>query len=346
MRDIRVKLIQNNQKWTSLRQKVEAIEDFFNQNNENPNLNLIIDIGFTNFKDIPFENTPALTGPNNDPTVVPIVSNSWRNINLLPLCAGYDAYVFHISKEDIGDRPTSTAIRGDMDEVPVEIIYFGGSETDEAYVNGKNMGNAYEYFVKHELSHALYLICDLDDKTHKYFYAGTPELVLADFTESALTLSVPRRLIKFLKRLIGIYQKNPELISEVHEVVPVIAPETSKTALYDWSTPEKARHSVRVICDEEGLLWNDKNELCATVGAESGWKPRQRSLKPNFDGTYDHGIVQLNEKYWIGEGKLYPNIEAVYNDPEGCIRWMCKQWKLGNKNWWYAFKNRSYMRFM
>lgn len=115
---------------------------------------------------------------------------------------------------------------------------------------------------------------------------------------------------------------------------------------YDWSTQEKARHSTRVICDEEGLPVKDKNDLCATVGGESGWNPKQKSLKPNFDGTHDYGIIQLNEKYWIGEGKLYPNIEAIYNDPEGCIRWMCKQWKAGNKNWWYAFKNGSYKKYL
>lgn len=114
---------------------------------------------------------------------------------------------------------------------------------------------------------------------------------------------------------------------------------------YDWSTQEKARHSVRVICDEEGLSVKDKNDLCGTVGGESGWNPRAIG-KPNKNGSRDYGIVQLNDHFWIGEGKLYPNIEAVYNDPEGCIRWMCKQWKAGNKNWWYAYKNGSYRNYL
>ena len=139
-----------------------------------------------------------------------------------------------------------------------------------------------------------------------------------------------------MKELLVLKQAEPPVAPKP----PVVEPK------YDWSTQEKARHSVRVICDEEGLSVKDKNELCATVGGESGWKPRQKSLKPNFDGTHDHGIIQLNEKYWIGEGKLYPNIEAVYNDPEGCIRWMCRQWNGGNKEWWYAFKNGSYKKYM
>lgn len=148
---------------------------------------------------------------------------------------------------------------------------------------------------------------------------------------------------QLLQRLFKKKQSNVNIpTSETTPVAEIPKPETLK---YDWSTQEKARYSVRMICDEEGLSVKDKNDLCATVGAESGWKPRQRSLKANFDGTYDHGIIQLNEKYWIGEGKLYPNIEAVYNDPEGCIRWMCRNWKR-NKNWWYAYKNGSYLRYM
>lgn len=121
--------------------------------------------------------------------------------------------------------------------------------------------------------------------------------------------------------------------------------ETIMKPTYEWDTQEKARHSVRVICDEEGLTVGQKNELCGTVGGESNWKPRATG-KPNKNGSRDYGIVQLNDHFWIGEGKLYPNIEAVYNDPEGCIRWMCKQWKAGKKNWWYAYKNGSYKQYL
>lgn len=161
-------------------------------------------------------------------------------------------------------------------------------------------------------------------------------------------------LADVLKKLLGIQKEVDKLKIEEKNMeneikTPVETPKLTQvesfTTKYKWDSPEEARHSVRVICDEEKLTIKDKNDLCATVGAESGWKPRQKSLKPNFDGTHDHGIIQLNEKYWIGKNKLYPNIEAVYNDPEGCIRWMCQQWKAGNKNWWYAYKNGSYKKY-
>lgn len=112
-----------------------------------------------------------------------------------------------------------------------------------------------------------------------------------------------------------------------------------------WDTPQNARHSVRVICDEEGLTWEQKNTLCATVGAESGWRPGAIG-KPNVDGTRDYGIAQINSYWWIGEGKQFPSTEYVLENPAACIRWMCKQWKLGHRNWWVAYKNGSYKRYL
>lgn len=129
-----------------------------------------------------------------------------------------------------------------------------------------------------------------------------------------------------------------QIIPPVSPKPPVVEPK------YDWSTPTTSKKSVRIICDEEGLTLKEKNELCATVGAESGWK-KDAIGKPNFDGTRDYGIVQVNEKYWIGEGKLFPSKEYVLQNPEACVRWMCKEWRK-NKNWWYAYKNGSYKKFL
>lgn len=117
---------------------------------------------------------------------------------------------------------------------------------------------------------------------------------------------------------------------------------------YDWSTPEKAKHSVRVICDEEGLTLEQKNTLCATVGGESGWnnKAINHNKKNGKIVSTDHGVAQINSYYHIGVGKSFPSVAYVYENPDEVIRWMCKQWKLGNRNWWIAYKNSSYKNFL
>jgi hypothetical protein len=125
---------------------------------------------------------------------------------------------------------------------------------------------------------------------------------------------------------------------------PVVPVQNDVPVVLDWSSPILARHSVRVICDEEGLLVKDKNDLCATVGAESGWNPNAIG-KPNFDGTRDYGICQINTKYWIGTGKKFPSTDFVLTHPSECIRWMCEQWKAGHQDWWYGWKTGNYKNF-
>lgn len=127
---------------------------------------------------------------------------------------------------------------------------------------------------------------------------------------------------------------------------------------YKWDTVENARHSVRVICDEEQLTVIQKNNLCATVGAESGWQSYYLSgpkkgqpvkldnMKGDVVWSTDFGIAQINTYFHIGHGKTFPSPEYVLDNPEKCIRWMCARWKEGHAEWWIAYKNGSYKQFL
>lgn len=120
---------------------------------------------------------------------------------------------------------------------------------------------------------------------------------------------------------------------------PVVPPK------FLWGTPEDARHSVRVMCDEAGMAVKDKNILCATIGGESGWKIS--AIGPvNKDGTRDYGICQINDYWWIGPGKYFASVDEVMNNPEKSVKFMIDQYKHGNIYWWYAFTNGSYKKFL
>lgn len=135
-------------------------------------------------------------------------------------------------------------------------------------------------------------------------------------------------------------------------VAPPVPPQAPEPVIsppkYDWGTPELARHSVRVICDEEGLSVSDKNELCATVGAESGWNTK--AIRENYgmrNGqrvllSTDRGIAQWNDYY---HGKEITADEAI-NNPEKAVRLMCAYWTRGQKNLWVAYKNSSYKKYL
>jgi len=147
--------------------------------------------------------------------------------------------------------------------------------------------------------------------------------------------------------------ERPQEPGTVPVPVPVPVPPSLK-----WDTVKDARHSVRVICDEEGLSVKDKNDLCATVGAESGWQSYYLSgpkkgqpvkldnIKDGVVWSTDWGIAQINSYWHIGKGKTFPSSQFVLDNPEKCIRWMCKMWKAGHKDWWIAYKNGNYKKFL
>ena len=115
--------------------------------------------------------------------------------------------------------------------------------------------------------------------------------------------------------------------------IPTPQPEVPK---YDWSNPTTSRHSVRVICDEEGLTFDEKELICATIECESGFD-KNRTNK-NADGTVDYGICQMNTHWYIGKGKPIASIDEAINDCEKCVRVMIHayQGKLPGyrlKNW-------------
>lgn len=130
----------------------------------------------------------------------------------------------------------------------------------------------------------------------------------------------------------------------VRPVEPVLAPEAPILPLL-WDTPQNARHSVRVIADSEGLTFEQKNTMCATIGGESGWITTATNKNKNSKGVItstDWGICQWNDRYHGTE--ITPD-EAVHN-PEKAVRLMCQYWKRGQRNLWMAYVNNSYKRFL
>lgn len=112
-----------------------------------------------------------------------------------------------------------------------------------------------------------------------------------------------------------------------------------------WDTPTNVRHSIRVMCDDAGLSVGSKNIICATIQAESEFNTKAVG-KPNSNGTRDWGICQINDRLWIGPGKVFASTDQVLNEPELSVKFMINQYKRGNIRWWMAFVNGSYKKFL
>ncbi len=148
------------------------------------------------------------------------------------------------------------------------------------------------------------------------------------------------------------------------EVEPPVAPVVPQDVpKYDWSTPATARHSTRLICDDEGLplardisvngkFYQLKDILCACVMQESGFHPLAIGKK-NTNGTQDFGLAQYNNgknakgvPYWIGPGAAFSSVEEVLDNPEKNVRVMARCFKMGEAGLWSSYKTGAYKKWL
>lgn len=134
---------------------------------------------------------------------------------------------------------------------------------------------------------------------------------------------------------------------------PVTAPVPVENAPVEqpkllWNNKQNVRHSIRVICDELGMTFEQKDTMCATIQGESGFllTAKNENKRNGITVSTDWGLCQINDYYHIGAGKSFPSVEYVLNNPEAVVRWMGKQWLAGNRNWWIAYKNGSYKKYL
>ncbi len=141
--------------------------------------------------------------------------------------------------------------------------------------------------------------------------------------------------------------QTPE-ISPVDEIKDNLPTNEEKPAtspnLAKWSYPEGARHEIRVICDEMGLSYAEKNLLCAVIQAESQFDII--AIHKDLNGSTDYSLCQYNDRYWIGEDKPFSSPQDVFNNPERQVRIMLNEYKKGNLKWRVAYKTGLYKKYL
>lgn len=136
------------------------------------------------------------------------------------------------------------------------------------------------------------------------------------------------------------------------EITPVVP---NIDTLLPWDTVNPLSHSnyhnVRVICDFEGLTFDQKEILTACVWRESDFmtnpRPNQNKDKTGAVWSTDWGIVQVNDYFNIGEGKPFSTVQYVLDNPETCVRWMANIYKTtGSLQPWASFTTDAYKQFL
>ncbi len=131
---------------------------------------------------------------------------------------------------------------------------------------------------------------------------------------------------------------------------PVPMPPEPLAPILRFDTPHDAFHATRVMCDNAGLTFVQKDILCACVFQESRFltnpKPNQ-NLKNGKVWSTDYGIIQINDYFHIGPGKDFPSVQYVLDNPDKCIQWMIGVMKkTGALQPWSSFSSGAYKQWL
>ncbi len=112
---------------------------------------------------------------------------------------------------------------------------------------------------------------------------------------------------------------------------------------------QNAYHNVRVLCDRAGLTIAEKNLICACIYQESGFKNTALGSNRNAQGVVtstDYGICQVNDYYHIGNGKDFPSVQYVLDNPANVVQWMISMYKHGMLKQWVSYSSGAYKKWL
>lgn len=165
------------------------------------------------------------------------------------------------------------------------------------------------------------------------------------------------QILDVLKKLFNIQTQVDKLKIQEEQAIktPTTAPVVVTTPFpepvapkYLWDTPVNARHSIRVICDEEGLNLANKDIICKVINGESGFKNTAINRNKNAKGVVtstDWGICQINDYFHVGVGKTFSSVDDILQHPDKAVRFMVKMAKVGKLNLWVAYSSGSYKNY-
>lgn len=152
-------------------------------------------------------------------------------------------------------------------------------------------------------------------------------------------------LISLYKQLIVTLTKLRDMLLQAP--TPAVAPVAASKLRFD--TYDNSLHSVRVICDEMGLNWNEKALICAVIYQESRFDNKAKCFNKNKAGVItstDHGICQINDHYHVGKGKKWPSVKQIMDNPDLCVRWMITLYKQRNLKLWVGYSSGAYKKWL
>jgi hypothetical protein len=330
MKSFRLQILANNEagSWASWPAKIAAIKAFYA-----PVCELDITVTRTFL-------TPQFS--LYEGSTIYQVDEAWYEANVTPLANGADIVMFVVPSSD-HTLPTLIGLEANHPKGPWQTTVFS-DETSHTYVleNGTDVdqGETAVVYAEHELSHVFYAMLAKTDNTHPYFYAGTPEKVLADFDFEETELAWYQQLVQLLERELGLLKARQTSVEpaapQPSNQVNAPAPQPQNTTPTPF--PAKIIAWASIVAKEEGSNPANNNpgnlkysSLTASWGATQGPPAQDGGNLAKFQ-SYQAGFNALCNFLVLGcenqliafhspEARTLAGFTKIYagNPPQGYI---------------------------
>lgn len=159
---MRIVLVFNNYKWSSVNKKLDELKKWYK-----PLVDIDFHIKYTNFNDIPFE--PY----NNDSTTLG-VSFDWFYKNITPLGVGYDMVMLILPRKQWQEPNRARGWRTSNSFGAVN-LQIACEENESIWFPNMGWQDSFFQLARHEILHGLFMISGQYDTTHYWWDRGQLE---------------------------------------------------------------------------------------------------------------------------------------------------------------------------
>lgn len=169
MKDITILLIANNCNWSSWPEKIKELRDWYSVK-----VNLDFTLTHTSFENIPMSDMTNVEGATYKG-----INPTWYDENVSILATGYDIVLFVLPLGQWGSPIGARGWRADSTYGAVE-LQVGVDENETVYYPQFGKMPAFYQYARHEIMHAMYTLCNKEDRCHYWWNLGQFDKALDD----------------------------------------------------------------------------------------------------------------------------------------------------------------------
>ena len=308
MRSFTVRILANNEAgtWASWPEKIAKIKAFYAPDCE-------LDITLT-----PTKLTPQFApyAPISGAADTYVVDQAWYDANVVPLADGANIVMFVVPPTDHPNVVTFMGLDVYQQGAIGKTTVFS-DESSHTFVGEADQGETAVIYAEHELSHQFFGMLAKTDNTHLYFYAGTPEKVLAEFDFDETELAWYQKAVQLLEQELGLLK--------ARQIPPVADPAPSEPQ-NPAPTPPLPTNAAPATFPPKITLW------AAIISKEEGAVPAHHN-----PGNLGYSTLTASWGATKGPAKSDGGFLAIFSDDNTGLTALCNFLVLGCEDQLLAF---------